>query len=239
MRLSGLILLLFIVCNSYAQTKPNVLSASERRAGWTLLFDGKTTHGWHRFNSDKIGSAWKVSNGSLYLDTSSREGWQIKDGGDIVTSDSFGDFHLKIDWKIAPGGNSGIMFYVQEHASLNYPWLTGPEMQILDNDRHPDGKIISHRAGDLYDLVKSTSEPVHPAGVWNHAEIISQKGVLILKMNGVEVVRTTLWDAHWASLIAGSKFHDMPLFGRFHKGKIALQDHGNLVWFRNIKIRRL
>lgn len=229
----------FIVYNCNAQTKQNTLTAAERKAGWTLLFDGTSTKGWHRFNSSQIGSAWKVTDGALWLDTTQKEGWQVKGGGDIVTADSFSDFHLKIDWKIASGGNSGIMFYVQENPTLNYPWLTGPEMQVLDNERHPDGKIISHRAGDLYDLKKSSSEPVHAAGVWNRAEIISRKGILVLKMNGVEVVRTTMWDENWARLIAGSKFREMPLFGKFRTGKIALQDHGNTVWFRNIKIRKL
>ena len=110
---------------------------------------------------------------------------------------------------------------------------------MLDNDGHPDGKIIKHRAGDLYDLIKSSSEPVKPVGEWNAVEIISNKGKLEIFLNGTNVVTTIMWDDNWRQLIAGSKFKDMPDFGTFKKGRIALQDHGNTVWYRNIKIKKL
>ena len=132
------------------------------------------------------------------------------------------------------------MFYVNEgKRQYPYPWSTGPEMQILDNDGHADGKIESHRAGDLYDLVKSSSEPVRPVGEWNEVDIISQDSTLTFKLNGVTIVETSLWDETWEQLIADSKFKNMPDFGTFSKGKISLQDHGDDVWFRNIKIKRL
>ena len=229
--------LLFFSATSFAQKKPNTLSPQEKKQGWALLFDGKTTKGWHGFNKTSIGSAWKVQNGALYLDTTQKDGWQIKGGGDIVSEKEYGNFHLKLEWKIARDGNSGIMFYVQENERYGYPWLTGPEMQVLDNDGHPDGKIPKHRAGDLYDLIKSSSEPVRPVGSWNLAEIICDKGKLSFKLNGATVVSTTLWDENWAALVAGSKFREMPDFGKFRSGKIALQDHGNRVDYRNIKIR--
>ncbi|MFN2440722.1 MAG: DUF1080 domain-containing protein, partial [Chitinophagaceae bacterium] len=116
---------------------------------------------------------------------------------------------------------------------------TGPEMQVLDNAGHPDAKITKHRAGDLYDLISVSKETVKPAGEWNTAEIIADKGNLRFRLNGEEVVNTTMWDDVWRTMLANSKFKDMPGFGTFKKGKIALQDHGDNVWYRNIKIRRL
>lgn len=201
---------------------------------WTSLFDGKTTKGWHGYGKNAIGKSWKVANGALYFDTT------VKDGGDIVTDASFDNFDLKLSWKISKNGNSGIMIHVKEDAA-KYPevWRTGPEIQVLDNEGHPDGKIKKHRAGDLYDLIQSSSEPVRPVGQWNDVEIISNKNHLDVILNGVKVVSTNMWDDHWKALIAGSKFKDMPDFGSFVSGKIALQDHGNQVWYRNIKIKKL
>jgi Domain of Unknown Function (DUF1080) len=217
----------------------NTLSVAEKKIGWKLLFDGKTTKGWHSFNKKTIGAAWKVANGALYLDTTQKEGWQVKGGGDIVSDEEYENFHLKLEWKIAPGGNSGIIFLVKEDPKYKYVWLTGPEMQVLDNNLHPDSKIIKHRAGDLYDLISSSKESVKPVGEWNQAEIICNKGKLNLFLNGVNVVSTSLWDDDWKKLVAGSKFKAMPDFGTYTSGRIALQDHGNMVWFRNIKIKKL
>ncbi|MDX5482162.1 MAG: DUF1080 domain-containing protein [Hymenobacteraceae bacterium] len=208
--------------------------------GWVSLFDGKTTQGWHTYGKDSIGKAWTVEDGTLHLDASNKKDGQTSDGGDIVTDETFEDFHLKLDWKVAKNGNSGIMFYVQEDPEkYEYAWQTGPEMQVLDNAGHPDAKIVKHRAGDLYDLITSSPETVKPAGEWNHVEIISNNGQLEFYQNGTKVVSTTLWDDSWKALIAGSKFKDMPGFGTFKSGKIALQDHGDDVWYRNIMIKRL
>ena len=218
---------------------PNVLSERERNDGWQLLFDGQTTTGWHTYGKETIGKAWKVENGTLRLDASAKKDWQTNEGGDIVTADQFDNFDLKLEWKISPGGNSGIMFYVQEDpAKYQYPWYTGPEVQVLDNNAHADAKIPKHRAGDLYDLIPS-KEAVKPVGEWNLVEVVANKGKLDFYLNGEHTLSTTMWDDNWKALIAGSKFKDMPGFGMFQSGKIALQDHGNDVWFRNIKIKRL
>ncbi len=218
-----------------------VLKLDEVEVDWLSLFDGETTKGWTNYGSDLIGPAWQVEDSILFLDASRDEdGKRLFEGGDIVTTAEFEDFHLKLEWKISENGNSGIMFYVQEDtAKYPYPWSTGPEMQILDNDGHADGQIESHRTGDLYDLVKSSSEPVRPVGEWNEVDIISQDSTLTFKLNGVTIVETSLWDESWQQLIADSKFKDMPDFGTFKSGKISLQDHGDNVWFRNIKIKRL
>ena len=218
----------------------NTLSAQEKTDGWQLLFDGKTSQGWHKYGGGPVGAAWKIADGAIYLDTTVKENWQVKEGGDFLTDEEFENYHLKLEWKIAKDGNSGIMFYVHEDTTkYKFPWMTGPEMQVLDNDGHPDGKIPKHRAGDLYDLIKSSSEPVHGPGEWNQVEIISNKGALEFKLNGVTVVQTQLWDDTWKKLVAGSKFKEYPDFGTYTKGKICLQDHGNTVWYRNVKIKKL
>lgn len=209
---------------------------------WTSLFDGKTTNGWHTYGKDAVGEAWKVIDGTLMLDPSNKQGWQIKGGGDIVSNESYGDFHLQLEWKISPNGNSGIIFFVQdEPKKYNYIWYTGPEMQVLDNDGHSDGKIIKHRAGNLYDLVAGVEGAVKPVGEWNLVDIINEKGTLTLKLNGVTTVTTTLGDDSWRNLIKNSKFSkgESPDFGKVFTGHIGLQDHGNQVWYRNIRIQRL
>lgn len=218
-----------------------ILTNEEMNDGWEALFDGKTTAGWHKYGGKPVGSAWKVEpDGSLHLDASQKENWQIKDGGDIVSDKEFDNFHLKLEWKIDSCGNSGIIFYIHEDtAKYQWPWMTGPEMQVLDNKCHPDAKIIKHRAGDLYDLITSTPETVKPAGEWNLAEIKSLNGTLEFYLNGVRIVNTQMWDEGWKKMIAGSKFKDMKDFGTYKKGKVGIQDHGDHVWYRNMKIKRL
>ena len=227
----------------YPRDKNNRLTSAQREDGWQLLFNGTTTNGWHKYGNKKIGSAWKVADGALYLDTTIKENWQIKDGGDIVSDSSYGNFHLKLEWKISRGGNSGIIFYVNEDTTkYDYVWKTGPEMQVLDDNGHSDGKLIKHRAGDLYDLISCTDEankPLKPVGEWNVAEIKSLNGKLDFYLNGSNVVSTTLWDDAWKKMVAGSKFAAFPGFGTYNNGHIALQDHGNLVWYRNVMIKKL
>ena len=218
---------------------PNKLAAGEMKEGWQLLFDGKTTHGWHTYGKTSVIDSWKIKDGILFLDTSRIAG-QPRAGGDMITDEEFDNFHLKYEWKIARNGNSGLIFFVKEDP-VKYPRThnTGLEMQVLDNDGHPDGKIKKHRAGDLYDLISSSSEPVKPVGEWNLAEIIANNGNLELRLNGTKVVTTTLWNDNWKQLVAGSKFKTMSGFSASKSGKIALQDHGNMVFFRNVKIKRL
>jgi len=214
-----------------------VAQTIQAQKGFKPLFDGKTTKGWHSYGKNYAGAGWKAENGVLHFDPDAAKDGQ---GGDLVTNAEYANFHLKLDWKIAPNGNSGILFYVKDDAA-KYPntFSTGLEMQVLDNDGHPDGKITKHRAGDLYDLIQSKSEPVKPVGEWNSAEIISKNVKLTLILNGVVVVETVLWDDTFKKLIDGSKFATWPGFGTFKKGKIALQDHGNSVWYRNIVLKQL
>ncbi|MGO4773153.1 DUF1080 domain-containing protein [Flavobacterium sp. W22_SRS_FK3] len=205
--------------------------------GFKPIFDKKTTTGWHSYGNTEAGTGWKVEDGVLHFDPEAAKNGQ---GGDLVTNAEYENFHLKLDWKVAPNANSGIIFYVNDNPEkYKNTYETGLEMQVLDNDGHPDGKIMRHRAGDLYDLIQSKSEPIKNVGEWNTAEVVCKNGKLTLILNGVIVVETVLWDDNFKALVAKSKFATWPSFGIFKKGKIALQDHGNDVWYRNIMIKEI
>lgn len=218
----------------------NTLTDAQKSEGWQLLFDGQSTNGWHQYGGAPVGTAWKVVDGNLTLDTSSKKDGKIQGGGDIVTNELFDNFHLKLEWNISKNGNSGIMFYVNEDTSkYKRSYETGPEMQVLDNAGHPDSQHKTHRAGDLYDLIESSKDVAKPAGEWNLAEIKCVNGKLDLFLNGENVVSTMLWDDNWKKMVASSKFKEWPGFGTFKKGGICLQDHDNAVAYRNIMIRKL
>ena len=165
-----------------------------------------------------------------------------KDGGDIIYDKQFDNFTLSLEWKISEGGNSGI-FYLGEE-KLDYIWKTAPEMQVLDNEKHPDaklGKDGNRMAGSLYDLIPAKPQNAKPVGEWNQVEITVYKGTVVHKMNGVNVVEYHLWTPEWNALVAGSKFPSLnPKWAEVaSKGYFGLQDHGDDVWFRNIKIKEL
>ncbi|WP_163381985.1 DUF1080 domain-containing protein [Cyclobacterium sp. SYSU L10401] len=204
---------------------------------WISLFDGNSLTGWTGFGKDQPGEAWEAADGVLYFNAQKKEDGAT--GGDLVTKEDFGDFHLEVEWKISENGNSGIMFHVQDNGEYGAPYFTGPEYQLLDNDGHPDGKIVTHRTGDLYDLIESTEEASKPVGEWNKSEIKVEDGQLQFFLNGVKTVETTLWDDQWKAMVADSKFAQWEDFATFKEGKIALQDHNDDVWFRNIRIKRL
>lgn len=236
--------LCFSCGSNQTKMKSESNSAAVADEGWISLFDGKTFNGWHTYGKTTVGKSWKVENGAIRLDASAKKGYQTEEGGDMVTNDEFENFDLKLEWKISEKGNSGIIFYIYEDpAKYSETWNTGLEMQVLDNGTptrpgHPDGKLYSHRAGDLYDLL-AAKEAVKPLGEWNQVEMISNKGKLDFYMNGQHTLSTTLWNDTWKQMVAISKFKDMPSFGTYKKGKIGLQDHGNDVWYRNIRIKKL
>lgn len=210
----------------------------KKEKGWASLFNGKNLKGWHTYGKKTVNASCFVEDGAILLNGSKH--YPDEHGSaDLLTDKEYENFDLKIDWKIAPKGNSGILFWVQED-SVKYKetYFTGPEMQVLDNDGHPDGKIIKHRAGNLYDMIAGP-DVVKPVGEWNTAEIISNKGKLELLLNGVKVVSTNYGDDNWRTMVAGSKFKRWPDFGTIFKGHIALQNHGNDVWYKNIMIKEL
>ncbi len=237
--IAGVLLTAVLLGVSPGTPKPVMAPVQEK--GFTSLFDGKTTKGWHSYGRPVAGNSWKVLDGALYNDPTYKKDESEKRGScDLLTDKEYENFHLKIDWKISNNGNSGVILWVQEDtAKYKQTYFTGPEMQVLDNDGHADGKIFKHRAGNLYDLVAGKEGAVKPVGEWNTSEIISNKGKLDFVLNGVTVMSTVYGDDNWKQMIAGSKFKAMPDFGKIFRGHIALQDHGNEVWYKNIMIKKL
>ncbi len=219
----------------------NALTENEKAEGWTLLFNGKDMDQWRNMKKETIGSGWIIEDNAIHLNAKKNPDghWQTQDGGDIITKDQYKDFEFVCEWRINNCGNSGIMFNVQESDSVNYVWETGPEMQVLDNICHPDTRYVTHRAGDLYDMIECKYPAVKPAGEWNEARIKSKDGKVEFWLNGLNVVSFEMFTDEWWDMIKNSKFKDMKFFGKYEKGHISLQDHSDKVWYRNIKIREL
>lgn len=225
-------------------SQDNTLTQKEKADGWKLLFDGKTFNGWHTYGRETAGKAWKIEDGTLFLDANAEKNLPDSEHGDLVTYDEYANFDLKLDWKIGVKGNSGVIFYIHEDPKkYDGTYESGLEMQVLDNGTpikrgHDDARLYTHRAGDLYDLL-AAKEAAKPQGEWNHVEIKCINGKLNFFMNGVHTLSTTLWNDTWTKMIAISKFKQWPGFGTYKKGKISLQDHGEDVWFKNIRIKKL
>ena len=215
--------------NAAAPSVANASSTQEQQGGWKQLFDGKTTAGWRNYKKESVGPGWTVVDGIL-----TRSG---ENAGDIITSDKYKNFELALDWRVSEGGNSGIMYRVTE--DNDYPWQSGPEMQILDNERHPDGKLELTSAGSDFGLYPAPHSATHPAGQWNSVRLVVNGNHVEHWMNGQKVVEYELGSADWKDRVAKSKFNSMPNYGKASEGYIALQDHGDKVEFRNIRIRVL
>jgi hypothetical protein len=206
----------------------NALTSEERAKGWKLLFDGKTTDGWRGFKQKTAPASWGVVDGALT---------RVGDGGDLMTVEQYGSFELQLEWKVPPGGNSGVMFHVTENAAETYH--TGPEFQILDNARHRDGKDPLTSAGACYALYPPSKDATRPVGTWNHIRLVVDGALVQHWLNDELVVKYDMSSSEWSEKVAASKFNEWPEFGRSPIGHIVLQDHGDRVAFRNIKIRPL
>lgn len=204
---------------------------------WINLFNGSSLNQWRGYLMDDMPNEWTIQD-SVLVFTPSEEG-----GNSIITKDKFMNFVLSLEWKISKGGNSGIFWGIYEDERFNEAYHTGPEIQILDNVSHPDAKINPkfHQAGALYDLVQPSSDVCKSAGQWNLCKLEVNhkinKGSVVL--NGVQIVSFLLSGPEWEEMIKKSKFKDWGGFGKYHSGHIGLQDHGDKVWFKNIKIKRL
>lgn len=227
---------LFIILVCYpcfsTENNPNDLTAKEKKQGWKLLFDGASTSGWKGFKKDHFpNKGWVVENGTLMA--------LGVGGGDIVTTEQFSDFELLIDWKIAPGGNSGLLFHVKESDQYKHSWNSAPEIQIIDDEGYHHELKDVQKAGANYDLHAPAKNVVNKPGEWNTFRIKVQDGHVQHWLNGKKVVDYQLGSQKWQQLVAGSKFSQYPDYGKNEKGHIAIQDHGSKAWFRNIKIRPL
>ncbi len=220
----------------------NTLSEKEVKGGWILLFDGKTSDGWRGYNKTGFPADWNIEDGAIHLKGSGNGEAGSVNGGDLVYGkQKFANFHLKIEWKISEGGNSGIFYLAQEIPGKEI-WRTAPEFQVLDNDRHPDAMLGvdgNRQAGSLYDLIPAKPQNTKPAGEWNSAEILSYQGTVIHFQNGQKILEYHLWTPEWNELVKNSKFPSYnPDWAKVAKeGVIGLQDHGNDVWYRSIKIQ--
>ena len=207
---------------------------------WQVLFDGTNFDAWKRYLEDGVGDAWKIEDGAMvyYPPKERKEGEKYN----LVTKEDFTNFVLSIDWKISEGGNSGIFWGVKEVESLPEAYHSGPEIQVLDNEKHPDAKNGPVRqAGALYDMVGPSEDVTKPVGEWNTCVITvnhkTNKGNVVL--NGTEVASFPVHGEEWEAMIDKSKFKGSEHFGKYKTGKIGLQDHGDIVSYRNIKIKSL
>jgi len=221
---------LCVAASSLGQSAANTLTAAEQAAGWKLLFDGKSTDAWRGYRGKEFPSAgWAVDGDALKT---------ASGGGDIITKAQYGDFELQLEWKASPKANSGIIYRCTEQHDAS--WQTGPEFQILEDSTYGAAATDMHSAGALYDLAAPAPEKLlKPAGEWNHGRIIWDDARIQHYVNGMKVVDVRTDGEDWKSRIAGSKFGAYEGFGVQPKGHIAIQDHGDTLWYRNIKVRDL
>ena len=210
------------------QDAMNTLSEKERAEGWRLLFDGRSLEGWRGYNMDGLPGGWSVEDGLLV-----RSG----PGGDIITDEQFEDFELVLDWRVEEAGNSGVFYRAAEGEEWIYH--SAPEMQVLDDAGHRDGRNPVTSAGSNYGLNPAPRGVVRPAGEWNRARIVVEGSSVEHWLNGTKVVDYELGSPEWEDAVRGSKFVEWPAYGRAPRGHIGLQDHGDRVYFRNLKIREI
>ncbi len=221
-----LVLLPAVPCVAWLACAPREDAAFD--SPFVSLFDGQTTAGWRGYRQEHCPPGWQVVDGALA---------RVGEAGDLVTEAEYEDFELELEWRIAPGGNSGIMFRVTEDHDA--PWETGPEFQLLDDAAHRDGLDPRTSTGSNYAMHAPSADATRPAGEWNQARLVVRGAHVEHWLNGVQVVEYELWSDDWEQRVAACKWNERPDYGRRTRGRIALQDHGDAVAFRNLRIRRM
>lgn len=219
---------------------PNSLTPKQTAEGWALLFDGETLNGWKRFNRDTIGPLWSVKEGAILCDGEGLGEGSGAMGGSLVTTRKFENFELILDYKLSPGGNSGILYHVVENPKYKYDYETGPEFQLLDDGGWKGELRDEQKAGSSYDMfAAASSKKLKPAGEWNTARIIYYNGHVEHWLNGEKVVEFDESSDDFKTRYNNSKWKEYPDWNKSKSGAIALQDHGAPVYFRNIRIKEL
>ncbi|MCK4345693.1 MAG: DUF1080 domain-containing protein [Bacteroidales bacterium] len=240
--LSFVFVLFMVSCKSSTTDKTTEEAVEEEvvEEVWTSLFDGETSTGWRGYNQESFPEGgWEIVDGTLHCIGSGRGEAGGKKGGDIITEKKYKWFEFQLEWKISEGGNSGIFYLAQEKPDQPI-WKSSPEMQVIDNEGHPDGRDSTHQAGALYDLIAAVPQNAKPPGEWNQVKILIYKGLVEHWQNGEKVVEYHLWTQDWTDMVLKSKFSEYPDFVEpAEEGYIGLQDHGDDVWYRNIKIKIL
>ncbi|UJH68867.1 DUF1080 domain-containing protein [Allomuricauda sp. SCSIO 65647] len=241
-----LLILFSLSCKQKEKEEPKTeeemteMAQNTSQEQWQILFDGTSFDRWHLYGGGEIGEQWKLEDGAMvfYPPKERPEGASYN----IVTDDEYTNFVLSLEWKVSEGGNSGIFWGVHEDEKFGQPYQTGPEIQVLDDERHPDAKNgTTHQAGALYDMVAPSKNVVKPAGEWNKVVLTinhnTNQGSVV--MNGETIVEFPVHGEEWDKMVANSKFADWEGFGSYKTGKIGLQDHHDVVAYRNIKIKQL
>lgn len=240
-----------VSCGNAGTKKAAQETKAAEEEGWISLFDGQTMTGWRGYNKTVVPGAWTVEDGAIKINASGKGEAGAKDGGDLIYDEKFGNFELELEWKVAKGSNSGIFYLAQEIPDQPI-YISAPEYQVLDNENHPDAKLGvngNRKSASLYDMIPAVPQNAKPYGEWNKAKIMVYKGTVVHYQNDVAVVEYHLWTPQWQELLDNSKFskEKWPLAyelllnagGPNHEGYIGLQDHGDDVWFRNIRIKKL
>ena len=252
---------LFAACGGGSTLKPEIIENpqvdlslfSVDEDGYINIFNGTDFTGWRGYNMAAVPKSWVIDDGMIHIKGSGTGEAHTTDGGDLVFAHKFKNFELSVDWKVSKGANSGI-FYLAQEVKDQQIWISAPESQILDNENHVDAKMGvdgNRQSTSLYDMIPAKPQNANPYGEWNNTTIIVFKGTVLHAQNGVNVLEYHLWTPQWTEMLQNSKFKEgskeFPLAfellnncgGPNHEGYIGLQDHGDDVWFKNIKIKIL
>jgi hypothetical protein len=223
-----LVLATFLVLGTTVNAQMPTLTAQEKADGWKLMFDGKSLAGWRGYQSPTAPSGWRAVNGELVFDGK---------GGDLMTVEQYDNFEMRFEWRVTPNGNSGVIYRIA--TTEPSPWHTGPEFQVLHNAGHKDGSNPLTSAGSNYAVNPPVKDVTKPVGEWNESRIVARGNHVEHWMNGIKLLEYEIGSADWEARVKASKFGKIPPYGRTKRGHIALQDHGNVVGYRNLKIREL